>query len=57
MSLTKEEKMARRKRKFVWATASIVIIGLFILLFHNYVTPLDVFTSRVEKKINRIQPM
>jgi uncharacterized protein involved in exopolysaccharide biosynthesis len=54
---TSYERRARWIRRFVFLIAAVLILGIGILAFHRFVMPLEVFSAKLERKINKMQPI
>jgi len=55
--VTGYEKRARMIRKITWAIAIIAGIVIGMLVFNSFIMPIDVVGAKIERRINRIQPM
>lgn len=54
---TEFEKKRRFKKRLVWSLGIVILMGTGVLIFHNFVMPLEVFSAKLQRKIDRIQPM
>jgi len=48
---TDEERLARRKKRWLWVLAVIVVIVLALVLFNFFVMPLDILWIKIQRRI------